>query len=240
MENAYFDRTALLVGDEAMKRISDAKVILFGVGGVGSWVAECLIRTGVRHITIVDSDRVALTNVNRQMPATSKTIGEIKTEAARRRLLAINPDADVRCLTLFYDVQTAPQIDLSEYDYIVDAIDSLKDKTLLILNATRSGGRFFSSMGAALKMDPAKVRVGEFWSVKGCPLARALRQRFKRDKTYPAGKFTCVYSDELLENKGTTRDTCDYKARINGSLCHITAIFGMTLAGEIIKDICRN
>lgn len=240
MENAYFDRTALLVGDEAMKRISDAKVILFGVGGVGSWVAECLIRTGVRHITIVDSDRVASTNVNRQMPATSETIGEIKTEAVRSRLLAINPDADVRGLTLFYDAQTAPQIDLSEYDYIVDAIDSLKDKALLILNATRSGRRFFSSMGAALKMDPARVRVGEFWSVKGCPLARALRQRFKRDKTYPARKFTCVYSDELLENKGTTDETCEYKVRINGSLCHITAIFGMTIAGEIIKDICRN
>ena len=240
MENAYFDRTALLVGDEAMKRISEAKVILFGVGGVGSWVAECLIRTGIRHITIVDSDRVAPTNVNRQMPATSETIGEIKTEAARHRLLTINPEADVRCLTLFYDAETAPKIDLSEYDYIVDAIDSLKDKALLILNATRSGRRLFSSMGAALKMDPAKVRVGEFWSVKGCPLARALRQRFKRDKTYPARKFTCVYSDELLENKGETRETCDYKARINGSLCHITAIFGMTLAGEIIKDICRN
>ncbi|MDE6512082.1 MAG: tRNA threonylcarbamoyladenosine dehydratase [Muribaculaceae bacterium] len=240
MENTYFDRTALLVGDEAMKRISDAKVILFGVGGVGSWVAECLVRTGVRQITLVDSDRVAPTNVNRQMPATSETIGEIKTEAAKRRLLAINPQAEVRTLTLFYDAETAPMIDLTEYDYIVDAIDSLKDKALLILNATRSGRRFFSSMGAALKMDPARIKVGEFWSVKGCPLARALRQKFKRANIYPARKFACVYSDELLENQGETSETCDYKARINGSLCHITAIFGMTIAGEIIKDICLN
>ena len=240
METTYFDRTALLVGDEAMGRIACARVILFGVGGVGSWVAESLVRTGIRHITLVDSDRVAPTNVNRQMPATSETIGEIKTEAARRRLLAINPEADVRTLTLFYDAETAPQIDLAEYDYIVDAIDSLKDKALLILNATRSGRKFFSSMGAALKMDPTRIKVGEFWSVKGCPLARALRQRFKKEKTYPARKFTCVYSDELLENKGQTEETCDYKARINGSLCHITAIFGMTIAGEIIKDICRN
>ena len=240
METTYFDRTALLVGDEAMGRIARARVILFGVGGVGSWVAESLVRTGIRHITLVDSDRVAPTNVNRQMPATSETIGEIKTEAARRRLLAINPEADVRTLTLFYDAETAPQIDLVEYDYIVDAIDSLKDKALLILNATRSGRKFFSSMGAALKMDPTRIKVGEFWSVKGCPLARALRQRFKKEKTYPARKFTCVYSDELLENKGQTEETCDYKARINGSLCHITAIFGMTIAGEIIKDICRN
>lgn len=240
METTYFDRTALLVGDEAMGRIARARVILFGVGGVGSWVAESLVRTGIRRITLVDSDRVAPTNVNRQMPATSETIGEIKTEAARRRLLAINPEADVTTLTLFYDAETAPQIDLAEYDYIVDAIDSLKDKALLILNATRSGRKFFSSMGAALKMDPTRIKVGEFWSVKGCPLARALRQRFKKEKTYPARKFTCVYSDELLENKGQTEETCDYKARINGSLCHITAIFGMTIAGEIIKDICRN
>ncbi|MDE5848409.1 MAG: tRNA threonylcarbamoyladenosine dehydratase [Muribaculaceae bacterium] len=240
METTYFDRTALLVGDEAMGRIARARVILFGVGGVGSWVAESLVRTGICHITLVDSDRVAPTNVNRQMPATSETIGEIKTEAARRRLLAINPEADVTTLTLFYDAETAPQIDLAEYDYIVDAIDSLKDKALLILNATRSGRKFFSSMGAALKMDPTRIKVGEFWSVKGCPLARALRQRFKKEKTYPARKFTCVYSDELLENKGQTEETCDYKARINGSLCHITAIFGMTIAGEIIKDICRN
>ena len=237
--NTAFDRTALLVGEEAMHRLAEAKVIVFGIGGVGSWVAECLVRTGVRHITLVDSDRVSVTNINRQMPATADTVGEVKTEAARRRLLDINPEADVRILTLFYDITTAPSIILSDYDYIVDAIDSLKDKALLILNATRSGRKFYSSMGAALKMDPTKVRVGEFWSVKGCPLARALRQRFKREKSYPARKFLCVYSEELLDNKGTTMESCDYKARINGSLCHITAIFGMTLAGEIIMDIVK-
>ncbi len=239
MEKA-FDRTALLVGEDAMQRIGNVKVILFGVGGVGSWVAECLVRTGVRHITLVDSDRVAETNINRQMPATTATVGEIKTEAAKQRLLEINPEAEVQSLTLFYDAETATNIDLTQYDYIVDAIDSLKDKALLILNATRSGRKLYSSMGAALKMDPTKVKVGEFWNVKGCPLARALRQRFKKNKEFPAKKFTCVYSDELLENKGTTEETCDYKARINGSLCHVTAIFGMTLAGEIIMDICRN
>ncbi len=239
MAGSAFDRTALLVGDEAMERISEVRVIVFGIGGVGSWVAESLVRTGVRHITLVDSDRVALTNINRQMPATSSTVGDIKTEAAKNRLLDINPEADVEILTLFYDATTAPFIDLSNYDYIVDAIDSLKDKALLILNATRSGRKFFSSMGAALKMDPQRIKVGEFWSVKGCPLARALRQKFKKDKTYPSKKFLCVYSDELLENRGTTDETCEYKARINGSLCHITAIFGMTIAGEIINDICR-
>lgn len=236
MEGA-FDRTALLVGEEAMQRITRAKVIVFGIGGVGSWVAEALVRTGIRDITLVDSDRVAVTNINRQMPATFDTVGEIKTEAARRKLLEINPEADIKTMTLFYDEETAPLIDLSQYDYIIDAIDSLKDKALLILNATRSGRRFYSSMGAALKMDPSRIKVGEFWSVNGCPLARALRQRFKKNKEFPSRKFLCVYSDELLENKGTTDEKCEYKARINGSLCHITAIFGMTIAGEIIKDI---
>lgn len=240
MEGSAFDRTALLVGKQAMERISNVKVIIFGIGGVGSWVAECLVRTGVRHITLVDSDKVAITNINRQMPATMATVGEVKTEAAKCKLLEINPDADVNTMTLFYDTDTANSIDLSEYDYIVDAIDSLKDKALLILNATASGKRFFSSMGAALKMDSTKVKIGEFWTVKGCPLARALRNKFKRDKKYPSRKFQCVYSDELLENKGSTSESCDYKARINGSLCHITAIFGMTIAGMIIKEITSN
>ncbi|MDE5793357.1 MAG: tRNA threonylcarbamoyladenosine dehydratase [Muribaculaceae bacterium] len=240
MINAAFDRSTLLLGDEVMSRISKAKVIVFGIGGVGSWVCECLVRSGIKHIALVDSDRVAPTNINRQMPATAMTIGEEKTEAAKRRLLEINPDAKVETFTLFYDADTAHIFDFSEYDYIVDAIDSLKDKALLILNATRSGKKLFSSMGAALKLDPQKIKVGEFWTVKGCPLARALRQKFKRDKLFPAKKFLCVYSDELLENKGETSETCEYKARINGSLCHITAIFGMTIAGEIIKDIVKS
>lgn len=234
-----FNRTRLLLGDEAMRRISDAKVIIFGMGGVGSWVAESLIRTGVVSLTIVDSDRIAESNVNRQMPATSATVGQIKIEAAKKRLLEINPDADIKVLSIFYDEDTAPSIDLGGYDYIVDAIDSLKDKALLIINATRSGRKFYSSMGAALKMDPSRVKTSEFWKVKGCPLARSLRQKFKKDGRYPERKFFCVYSDELLDNKGVTEETCEYKARINGSLCHITAIFGMTIAGEIIKDICK-
>lgn len=240
MATDIFDRTQLLVGKETMQKISETKVIIFGVGGVGSWVAECLVRTGIRHIVLVDSDRVSVTNINRQMPATSSTIGEIKTDAAKRRLLEINPDADIKSFNLFYCEENASEIDLTEYDYIVDAIDSLKDKALLILNATKSGKKFFSSMGAALKMDPTKVRVAEFWKVKGCPLARALRQKFKKEHKFPCRKFLCVYSEELLFNKGMTTETCEYKAQINGSLCHITAIFGMTIAGEIIKDLSKN
>lgn len=235
-----FNRTRLLVGEDAMRRISDAKIIIFGVGGVGSWVAESLIRTGVRHLTIVDADTVDVTNVNRQMPATALTIGDEKVEATKRRLLEINPDAEITAIRMFYCSDNADTIDLGKYDYIVDAIDSLKDKATLILNATRSGKPLFSSMGAALKMDPQRIRTAEFWNVKGCPLARALRNRFKKTKEFPRKKFLCVYSDELLANKETSTETCDYKAAINGSLVHITAIFGFTLAGEIIRAIVKS
>lgn len=234
-----FSRTRLLTGDETMGHISETKVIIFGIGGVGSWAAESLVRTGIRHITLVDSDTISISNINRQLPATTLTVGEPKVEVARRHLLEINPEADIKAITLFYSEETADSIDLSQYDYIVDAIDSLKDKALLILNATRANKKLFSSMGAALKMDPQKVKVAEFWNVKGCPLARALRNKFKKEHKFPSRKFTCVYSDELLENKGITTETCEYKAQINGSLSHITGMFGLMLAGEIIKDICR-
>lgn len=237
MERGIFDRARLLLGGDTMQRIGAARVIIFGVGGVGSWVAEGLVRTGIRHLTIVDSDKIDVTNVNRQMPATTRTIGEDKVEAARRRLLEINPDAEITAVKMFYSAETAGEIDLSEYDYVVDAIDSIKDKALLILNATRSGAKLFSSMGAALKLDPTRIRTAEFWNVKGCPLARALRNRFKKTKEFPRKKFLCVYSDELLTNAETSDETCGYKAGINGSLVHITAIYGFILAGEIVKDL---
>lgn len=234
-----FDRTRLLTGDETMERISKTRVIIFGIGGVGSWAAESLVRTGIGHITLVDSDTISASNINRQLPATTLTVGASKVEMAQRHLLEINPNADIKALTLFYSEETADCIDLTQYDYIVDAIDSLKDKALLILNATRTNKKLFSSMGAALKMDPSRIKVAEFWDVKGCPLARSLRNRFKKEHRYPSKKFKCVFSDELLENQGFTSETCEYKAQINGSISHITGIFGLMIAGEIIKDICK-
>ncbi len=239
MARGIFDRTQLLVGTEGMDKISKTRVIIFGLGGVGSWVAEALVRTGVGHLTIVDSDKVDITNINRQMPATSKTIGENKTDVVARRLLEINPEADIVPIKMFYSAETADQIDLTQYDYIVDAIDSLKDKVLLILNAARSNAKLYSSMGAALKMDPTRIKVAEFRKVTACPLARALRQRFKKHKEFPDKKFLCVYSDELISNRHISDETCEYKIAINGSLVHITAIFGFTLAGLIVEDIVR-
>lgn len=230
IEQAIFQRTELLIGDEAMKRLSSKHVIIFGVGGVGSWCAESLIRSGIRQLTIVDSDVVCESNINRQLMATTKTIGQAKVDVLRERLLSINPNAEITALQQVFNEETAESFHMGIYDYVIDAIDSLKDKALLILMACKENVGFFSSMGAALKMDSTRIRVTEFWKVSGDPLARALRKRFKHNGQYPSRKFLCVYSDELLQNQGEKTD------RGNGTLVHITAIFGFTLAGLIVQD----
>lgn len=212
-----------------MELMAQQRVIIFGVGGVGSWCAEALVRTGIRQLTIVDFDRVDITNVNRQLMATTQTVGQVKVEALKERLLSINPDAEIVALQQVFTEETAADFHLDSYDYIIDAIDSLKDKALLILMACQTKARFFSSMGAALKLNPTKIQVAEFWKVKGDPLARALRNRFKKDKCFPRRKFQCVYSDEAVS---TTNG--------KGSLVQITATFGMTLASLVIGDVLNN
>ena len=227
-----------------MERIAQKRVILFGVGGVGSWCAESLVRSGIKHLTIVDSDRVAITNINRQLMATTNTVGQVKVEALKERLLSINPSAEITALQKIFSQETAEEFDLDTYDYIIDAIDSLKDKAALILLACRTKAKFFSSMGAALKMDPTRIKVTEFWKVEGDPLARALRKKFKALSKHPEKKFQVVYSDELLENRGCPAEDGEEpspfnKPQTNGSLAHITAIFGFTLAGLVIQDAAR-
>ena len=234
-EQNIFRRAELLLGDEAMKRIAGKRVILFGVGGVGSWCAESLIRSGIRQLTIVDSDRVSITNINRQLMATTKTVGQVKVDVLKERLLSINPTAEITALQQVFTAETADSFELDTYDYIIDAIDSLKDKALLILMATETQARFFSSMGAALKIDPTRIRIAEFWEVAGDPLARALRNRFKHDKAFPRRKFQCVYSDELLENKMPI----DPDDKGNGSIAHVTAVFGFMLSGLVVQDAIR-
>ncbi len=243
-EKGIFRRLELLLGDEAMECLAAKRVILFGVGGVGSWCAESLVRSGIRQLTIVDSDSVSVTNINRQLMATTQTVSQVKVDAMRERLLSINPSAEITAIQRVFMAETAESFDLASYDYIIDAIDSLKDKALLILMATslpacrgeRRGTQFFSSMGAALKLDPTRIRTAEFWKVQGDPLARALRNRFKRDKVFPKRKFQCVYSDELLENK----KPIDPDDKGNGSIAHITAIFGFMLAGLVVQDVVKH
>ena len=253
-----FSRTSLLLGDDVLSRLWDTRVILFGVGGVGSWCAEGLIRSGIGHLTLVDSDRVSVSNVGRQLMATVPNIGRIKVDALRERLLQINPEADIRAVQAVYEAATADSFDLDAYDYVLDAIDSLRHKMDLIVNACRSSGSFFSSMGAALKVDPTRVHVAYFDQVKGCPLGFLLRKNLRRQGRFPERKFLCVYGDEVLENRGATAgrerlagapDQGDEeqpgqgwdaaKARINGTAAHITAIFGMTLSGLVIQDVYK-
>ena len=225
----------------------------------------------------VDSDRVCVTNCNRQLMATIHTIGEVKVDALRNRLQEINPNANITAYQKIYQAETADEFHMEDYNYIIDAIDSLKDKADLILRDTALPEQitFISSMGAALRRNPFMIRKAELWKVKGDPLARALRKKFKHNKTAPSRKFQCVYSEEKpMQNMGVNKacgtggclcpkakllsgergtDTavydapgdqqlvehewCTSKAQINGSLCHITASFGMAIAGIVINDI---
>lgn len=260
IEKGLFRRTELLLGEETMNEIYKTKVIIFGIGGVGSWCAESLIRSGIMHLTIVDSDRVCVTNINRQLLATTKNVGQVKVDALKGRLLEINPKATINALQKIYNADSSDLFQLNEYDFIIDAIDSLDSKAHLIRTATKTEATFISSMGAALKMDPSKIRTAEFWKVRGCPLGAALRKKIKKGEK-PAKKFTCVYSEEVLPNLGhndscgtekclcpksskapgdpelANHEWCSSKAQINGTMAHVTAIFGFTIAGLVMQEI---
>lgn len=238
LEKEIFSRNELLIGREAMDKLKQTRVILFGVGGVGSWCAESLIRSGIGHLTIVDFDNVSISNINRQLPATTETVDQAKIDVLKKRLLAINPHAEITAIRNIYSAETAATFELNSFDYIIDAIDSLQHKAHLILTASQTNATFFSSMGAALKLNPARIRTTEFWKVQGCPLAAALRRRFKKQNTFPAKKFQCVYSDEVIKSKRTsTSDRDTQKTQPNGTIAHITAIFGFTLAAMVTQKI---
>ncbi len=262
MSKGAFHRLERLVGSDGMTEIASKKVIIFGIGGVGSWCAESLIRNGIQNLTLVDSDRVCVTNINRQLMATTLTVGKVKTEALKERLLAINPKCQITSIQEIYSPETSSGFFLETYDYIIDAIDSLSNKIHLINTATKTNAVLFSSLGASLRMDPTRIKVANFWAVKGCPFGSILRKRMRQRKDMPAKDFLCVYSDEVLENKGGNElacgqekclcpsgksatgnpelddhEWCSSKAVINGTVSHITAIFGFTLAGLVTKDI---
>jgi len=262
--DARFHRAERLLGQEGLARLARARVIVFGVGGVGSWCAESLVRTGVGHVTLVDSDRVCVTNINRQLQATSATVGEVKVAALQDRLRAICPAADIVARQQIYGDATADDFDLDAFDVVVDAIDSVSNKILLLWRASQSRAAVYCSLGAACKLDPRRIQVAEFMTVKGCPLGARLRKQMRRTQMLPVKPVMAVYSDEVLENAGDKgscgsaqcfcpRDAegpgeaqlrqhewCSQKAVINGSVAHITAIFGFTLAGLVVQDIIRD
>ncbi len=227
----FFARSEALLGEKAMETLRNTRVIIFGVGGVGSYAAEALIRTGLKHLTIVDGDTVQASNLNRQLPATRATMGLPKVEALKARLLEINPDAEIEAINAFYGENGMAKDDsfnfqLSTFNFIIDAIDSVNDKTDLILYATRARVKIFSSMGAALRFDPTQVTTGELMAIKGDALAKAVRARMKKLDIHPYKKVRCVYSTEQAQ-----------RCETRGSLMQVTAVFGLTLASLVIQDI---
>lgn len=218
-----FTRTIQLLGEEGFRALQNARVILFGVGGVGGWCAEALLRTGIGHLTIVDFDKVDTTNLNRQVVATHDNIGQSKVFEMQKRLLSIAPQADIQAIERQYNAATADTFDLAQYDIVVDAIDMVECKALLLYRATQAGCKVYSSMGAGRKTDPQKIRTAEFWKVQGCPLARALRTKMKKANLLPAAKIQCVYSEEISGDQGT--------------LAPVVGVFGMTLASMVINDL---
>lgn len=257
-----FHRTELLIGGAALARLAQARVILFGTGGVGCWCAEALIRSGIGHLTLVDHDVICVTNINRQLQATSKNIGQSKVTALRERLIDIHPEAEVIALQKVYKQENRDEFNLPSYDYIIDAIDSLSHKVDLIASAMEAGVPLFSAMGAANKLDATAIRVDSIWKSQGCRLAKFVRKRLRsRGAT---GDCLCVYSEEELPPafaakkpacgsaqcfcpKTTSEDgeevpsdvRCNQKAQINGSMVHITGAFGFHLAGLVVQDIAR-
>lgn len=240
-----FHRTKMLIGDEALARLKNTHVILFGIGGVGSWCAEALVRSGLGKLTIVDNDVVCETNINRQMQATSKTIGQLKVEALKARLLEIHPNVQIEAKPIPYNRDTREAFDLSQYDVVIDAIDSLSHKVNLIASAMEAGTTLFSAMGAASKIDPTTIKVDSIWKSKGCRLARFVRKRLRKRGT--TGDCLCVYSPERFSLFGDASEPeeedvdawSETKAQTNGSMIHMTGTFGFHLAGLVVQDIVR-
>ena len=223
-----FDRSRTLLGEEAFARLRAKKVAIFGLGGVGGWCAEALVRTGVRNLLLVDSDSVAPSNVNRQVMATTATIGEVKIEALSRRLKEISPDVELELQPRRYDETSAGTFALERFDFVVDAIDSIDCKMRLIRETLELENTvLLSSMGAARRFDPTRVKTSPFSQVTGDALAKALRQRLRKSGGMPVKDFTCVWSDEQLAPSDNGR---------LGSLMQVTAVFGLALASIIVRS----
>ena len=231
----FFSRSRMFFGSDVFKELENSRVAIFGVGGVGGWCAESLVRTGIGHILLVDPDQVAPSNINRQIMADTKNIGALKVEVLKKRLLDINPYLDIEVRAERYCSENSSSFYLGQFDCIIDAIDSLDDKMDLILKATNEiRPAFFSSMGAAFRSDPLSVEKSEFWKVKSDALAKALRSRFRKQGIYPAKKFQCVYSTEVVEKRNFASSG---EHRSYASLCHVTAVFGLVLASLAVNEI---
>lgn len=228
-------RLALLTGEKAVARLKKGRVIVFGIGGVGSWAAEGLVRSGVREITLVDGDVVALSNVNRQLQATVGNVGRPKVDELRQRLESIDPTVRVTTRHEIYTPDNADTFDLDAFDYVLDCIDTVRSKTELLCRAATAPGVVFSSMGAARKLDPTQARAASIWETRGCPLARIIRRNLRERGV--AADFQAVYSPEAIPLPVEFEKDAETGKIVNGSAVHVTAVFGMILAGLVVRDV---
>ena len=246
-----FARTQLLLGPEAMEKLAHSRVAVFGVGGVGGYVCEALARSGVGAFDLIDDDKVCLTNINRQIIATRKTIGKYKAEVMRERILDINPSADIRVYKCFFLPENADEFPFDEYDYVVDAVDTGTAKIELVMKAQEKGVRIISSMGAGNKLDASAFRVADIYKTKVCPLAKVMRRELKKRGVK---KLKVVYSEEKaltpLEDESIscrsncvcppgTEHKCTDRRAIPGSVAFVPPVAGLIIAGEVIKDLCE-
>lgn len=249
-----FSRTELLLGKEAMDKLQNSRVAVFGIGGVGGYVCEALVRSGIGAFDLIDDDKVCLTNLNRQIIATKKTVGQYKTEVMKDRILEINPKAEVIIHNCFYLPENADDFDFSEYDYVVDAVDTVTAKLELIMRAKESGTPVISSMGAGNKLDASAFRVADIYKTKVCPLAKVMRRELKKRGVK---KLKVVYSEEQpirpVEDMAIScrshcicppgaKHKCTERRDIPGSVAFVPSVVGLIIAGEVVKDLtaeCR-
>lgn len=237
-----FLRTELLLGEEAVKKLSAARVAVFGIGGVGGYTCEALVRSGVGAFDLIDDDKVSLTNLNRQIIATQKTIGRDKVEVMKERMLDINPDTDVRIYKRFFLPENEDEFPFAEYDYIVDAVDTVTAKIALVMKAKEKGIPIISSMGAGNKLNADMFRVSDIYQTNVCPLAKVMRRELKKRGVE---KLKVVYSEEKPIKPcadslfGTDADReHSQKRAIPGSIAFVPSVAGLIMAGEVIKDLC--
>lgn len=221
-----FHRLELLTGKPGLGKLRNTRVAVFGLGGVGSWAAEGLVRSGVGLMTLIDNDVVDISNINRQIQAHTRNIGQPKVDELASRLALINPDCHIQALQQYYDPDSAPGFQLASFDYVLDCIDSVPSKVDLVMRASGEGCTVFSSMGAAFKLDPSQIKIGSIWQTGGCPLAKVIRRRLRQQEFN--GDFQTVFSSE-------TREISDRS--VNGSAVQVTATFGMFLTGLVVQDV---
>lgn len=247
-----FSRTQLLLGEESMKKLSDMRVAVFGIGGVGGYVCEALVRTGVGHFDLIDDDKVCLTNLNRQIIATRKTVGLYKADVMKERMLEINPNVEVNVYKCFFLPENADEFPFADYDYVIDAVDTVTAKVELVMKCKEMNVPIISSMGAGNKLDASAFKVADIYKTKMCPLAKVMRHEMKKRGVK---KLKVVYSEEKptrpIEDMSISCRThcicppgaqhkCTERRDIPGSVAFVPSVAGLIIAGEVIKDLTKD